>query len=201
MCSTDGQLVTVILATLFACTLSFWGDLWPLAYALYLHLTDFLLFVVQALSGVRCVYMHHCISCSAFIASHQMFYLPRLVVLLFQHAMGTLTLYAVTYIVSGWMVVNLAVFHRTTRAIVGNVVQSPTPPQLPPLPSQILVEDTTEVVGDDACPICMDGWSSGKVYALPCAHAFHEECIMQWLAREMRCPMCNLDLLEMAVDA
>lgn len=56
-------------------------------------------------------------------------------------------------------------------------------------------EDTT----DNTCVICMDTLYDNKnrIRLSPCKHAFHKECIVQWLERLPRtCPLCkgNVDL-------
>ncbi|CAL1156399.1 unnamed protein product [Cladocopium goreaui] len=49
------------------------------------------------------------------------------------------------------------------------------------------------------CAICLgnscsesgqrESWRS-----LPCQHHFHKDCLLEWLARKMRCPLCRMDL-------
>lgn len=48
---------------------------------------------------------------------------------------------------------------------------------------------------DSPCVICMDDFSEGcEVGRLPCAHAFHDACIREWLSSRDRCPMrCTVD--------
>jgi len=48
---------------------------------------------------------------------------------------------------------------------------------------------------DSPCVICMDDFTEGcEVGRLPCAHAFHDACIREWLGCRDRCPMrCTVD--------
>lgn len=45
------------------------------------------------------------------------------------------------------------------------------------------------------CVICMDPLHAKELRALPCAHVYHDECILQWIRLFPRCPVCNYDLL------
>ena len=43
-----------------------------------------------------------------------------------------------------------------------------------------------------ACPICMELLTKQKSVAIKiCNHPFHEECLIQWLKNQPRCPTCN----------
>lgn len=50
-------------------------------------------------------------------------------------------------------------------------------------------------VSHGECSVCMDDLSEGQeVKRLPCRHAFHRECIYNWLCREStKCPVCRTD--------
>lgn len=44
----------------------------------------------------------------------------------------------------------------------------------------------------EQCVICHDELQKGQRFsALPCAHAFHEECLGTWLQRQASCPSCR----------
>lgn len=51
-----------------------------------------------------------------------------------------------------------------------------------------------ELVADDgevkACPICLDALTDGAVRT-PCTHYFHEECLANWCASHLDCPLCR----------
>jgi len=59
----------------------------------------------------------------------------------------------------------------------------------------IVASAPPEVSADQECAICMgdggllEGWRE-----LPCNHQFHQECLLEWLQRSRRCPLCRLDL-------
>ena len=41
------------------------------------------------------------------------------------------------------------------------------------------------------CPICFDTICANQGLALPCMHAFHAQCIRQWLVDNRTCPVCR----------
>ncbi|CAK4699559.1 hypothetical protein AeMF1_018900 [Aphanomyces euteiches] len=54
-----------------------------------------------------------------------------------------------------------------------------------------LAEWTTTTIDDqDACAICMSSMDN-QVVRLPCGHAFHNDCVRQWLTRCNTCPNCR----------
>ena len=42
------------------------------------------------------------------------------------------------------------------------------------------------------CAICLE--AAGKICVLECEHAFHKDCILQWLKESRTCPICRRDL-------
>ncbi|CAB4312877.1 unnamed protein product [Prunus armeniaca] len=45
---------------------------------------------------------------------------------------------------------------------------------------------------DSECSICLGEFKDGeKCRQLECEHAFHGECIDQWLLKKMHCPLCR----------
>ncbi|GJN13897.1 hypothetical protein PR202_gb00653 [Eleusine coracana subsp. coracana] len=45
------------------------------------------------------------------------------------------------------------------------------------------------------CAMCLKDFDAEeKLRAMPCAHAFHEQCIFQWLRRNAACPLCRQQL-------
>ena len=62
-------------------------------------------------------------------------------------------------------------------------MQSPAPPQF--------IEAKCEGKIDD-CSICLSEIKTSEdIIILPCCHTFHNNCIMQWLARNNTCPICR----------
>jgi hypothetical protein len=62
--------------------------------------------------------------------------------------------------------------------------------------SQSNVFDMDDGVLSDCCSICLGEWNDEdcadmNVVKLPCLHAFHEECLMEWLHGNTHCPMCR----------
>ena len=58
-----------------------------------------------------------------------------------------------------------------------------------------------EVSADDICAICLDNMNEtlnksndAHVRKLICGHKYCDECILQWLAKSKKCPVCNIDL-------
>ena len=41
------------------------------------------------------------------------------------------------------------------------------------------------------CSICMESITAVKGVNVNCGHAFHAECIVPWLQRDRRCPVCR----------
>ncbi|PUZ62903.1 hypothetical protein GQ55_3G024000 [Panicum hallii var. hallii] len=61
------------------------------------------------------------------------------------------------------------------------------------------LQETTVAAGGDAdetcCAVCLDGYAAGDALrAMPCAHAFHEGCIVEWLSVSSFCPLCRFRL-------
>ncbi|XP_025989021.1 E3 ubiquitin-protein ligase RFWD3 isoform X2 [Solenopsis invicta] len=59
--------------------------------------------------------------------------------------------------------------------------------------------DVSDVDSDQACPICMDQWTTSgehRLCCLRCGHLFGHSCILRWLqhscnSTNRRCPQCN----------
>lgn len=68
-------------------------------------------------------------------------------------------------------------------------------PVTPEVLAQILVEEPVQPEAE--CSICLEGEEEEEMQrwrALRCGHAFHERCLLEWLQRARRCPLCRLDL-------
>jgi len=61
--------------------------------------------------------------------------------------------------------------------------------------NSILAEPAPEVPPGAECTICLDeGTPQTRWRSLRCGHHFHEACLLEWLRRARRCPLCRLDL-------
>jgi len=49
---------------------------------------------------------------------------------------------------------------------------------------------------NESCPICLLDYEVGdkNLMILKCNHVYHNECIRQWLQRDVRCPTCRFNL-------
>lgn len=65
--------------------------------------------------------------------------------------------------------------------------------------SLITILPATEVMPEEECVICLNCEEEEGVpwRELKCAHRFHETCLLQWLAKARRCPICRSDLQDM----
>ncbi|KAJ1299017.1 hypothetical protein BS78_01G499200 [Paspalum vaginatum] len=57
--------------------------------------------------------------------------------------------------------------------------------------------------GGGECAICLRDLHAAeeeKLRAMPCSHAFHQECIFQWLRGNAVCPLCRHQLEEEQED-
>ena len=64
---------------------------------------------------------------------------------------------------------------------------------LPPVP------ETTVTAGgageETCCAVCLEGYAAGDALrTMPCAHAFHGECIVEWLSVSSFRPLCRFKL-------
>eukprot|EP00971_Amphidinium_carterae_P295408 5866706-Amphidinium_carterae.1 len=59
------------------------------------------------------------------------------------------------------------------------------------------------VPADEECVICLSREEEEGVdwRQLCCGHLFHEPCLLEWLKKARRCPVCRLDLHEAYRDA
>lgn len=54
-----------------------------------------------------------------------------------------------------------------------------------------------ERIHHDVCPICLSNYQGEDelVVSRSCQHAFHEDCLARWLARQPICPCCRVPIL------
>ncbi len=45
------------------------------------------------------------------------------------------------------------------------------------------------------CCICLCDYQDGElILELPCGHCYHKACVVQWLVKSVRCPVCKADV-------
>ncbi|KAL6906066.1 hypothetical protein ACP4OV_003667 [Aristida adscensionis] len=48
---------------------------------------------------------------------------------------------------------------------------------------------------EEGCAVCLQAYEEGeRLRTMPCAHGFHEGCILKWLAVSRVCPLCRFAL-------
>ena len=80
------------------------------------------------------------------------------------------------------------------QQLLNQTVNQGTPGQAP-ASRQAIERDVKRVAdaGDAQCPVCFDE-ITGEASRLPCAHLFHEECLLPWLELHGSCPVCRHSL-------
>lgn len=59
----------------------------------------------------------------------------------------------------------------------------------------VVVAEADAARGDAMCAVCKDGVEAGeRARRLPCAHLYHDGCILPWLAIRNTCPLCRHEL-------
>lgn len=49
---------------------------------------------------------------------------------------------------------------------------------------------------ETCCSVCLADYVEGdELMMLPCQHAYHKACVVQWLQRQSQCPLCKQDVL------
>lgn len=70
--------------------------------------------------------------------------------------------------------------------------EGPTPEDII---QRIVAESEAEVTPTTECMICLEeGALLSPWCCLKCGHQFHQVCLLEWLRRARRCPICRLDL-------
>lgn len=51
---------------------------------------------------------------------------------------------------------------------------------------------------NEDCPICMEPFQevSGDIRTLPCKHSYCNKCIIEWLHKSLKCPLCNQHIVK-----
>lgn len=76
-----------------------------------------------------------------------------------------------------------------------NVLWGSSGPTVQAVVQHILDGPAHEPTPGTECSICLESGSrESRWRALTCGHPFHEHCLVEWLQRARRCPLCRLDL-------
>eukprot|EP00927_Polykrikos_kofoidii_P071289 TRINITY_DN67577_c0_g1_i1.p1 TRINITY_DN67577_c0_g1~~TRINITY_DN67577_c0_g1_i1.p1 ORF type:complete len:311 (+),score=47.55 TRINITY_DN67577_c0_g1_i1:209-1141(+) len=104
---------------------------------------------------------------------------------------------SILQIIQGILVLIAAIAALMARPIVTRLSQvlsqTGTDPEIVQL---IDVIPDCEVPADEDCVICLSRETEEGVpwRRLTCDHKFHETCLLEWLRKARRCPVCRLDL-------
>lgn len=77
----------------------------------------------------------------------------------------------------------------------------PESDRLPPPASKEFVKNLKSRLvteHDEKCPICLapnENLTTEKFLTLPCAHEFHDQCILPWLEKTNSCPLCRAEMM------
>lgn len=85
--------------------------------------------------------------------------------------------------------------------------RAPTPRSSHVLPENFSFEDPEHIPVDrkafedklplrqcsatEECAVCHEGFGVEEAKLFPCGHFFHADCILQWLERQLTCPLCR----------
>jgi len=72
----------------------------------------------------------------------------------------------------------------------------PGPSEDAPAPAPPPAKKAVRVCETDArCAVCLETYVAGDALRrLPCLHAYHKDCVDQWFARSVECPVCKHDV-------
>lgn len=66
------------------------------------------------------------------------------------------------------------------------------------------IEKNSDKVPDQICSICLEPFRLGENLAFSrtdrCLHAFHRDCITEWLLKHAECPCCRTVLIESVAE-
>lgn len=53
---------------------------------------------------------------------------------------------------------------------------------------------TPKKMENENCPICFDEIDNAEKGVTKCMHTFHDTCILKWMEKSSKCPLCNFEL-------
>ena len=95
------------------------------------------------------------------------------------------------FVHDGW--INISAMGAVTVLTVLVLVcrrYAPDPEPMPSSPYYVHIHPR-----HDECVICYEPMAK-NVVMLPCLHAYHEDCIMEWFERKKTCPYCLRPVLD-----
>ena len=86
---------------------------------------------------------------------------------------------------------------RFAQQLLAAQMPKETPTEQSSIEALPVVSISPEQVSEKAaCSVCFDAFNVGdaNVLALPCAHLYHKDCLLPWLATHNTCPVCRSPL-------
>lgn len=86
---------------------------------------------------------------------------------------------------------------RFAQQLLAAQMPKETPTEQSSIEALPIVSISPEQVSEKAaCSVCFDAFNLGdaNVLALPCAHLYHKDCLLPWLATHNTCPVCRSPL-------
>ncbi|CAJ1966366.1 unnamed protein product [Cylindrotheca closterium] len=80
-----------------------------------------------------------------------------------------------------------------------HAVYESSPQEKLPADEYVSTKKDDSTCGDECCAICLEPYAigddlcSGKTEK--CSHVFHEHCLIEWIRRHNRCPLCRSNLM------
>ncbi|KAG9410386.1 hypothetical protein AC1031_018422 [Aphanomyces cochlioides] len=65
------------------------------------------------------------------------------------------------------------------------------------------IEETQVGEVDDSCAICIEDFDDCQecILQFPCSHAFHRDCVMDWIMEKQTCPICRSKVVSGSIVA
>lgn len=65
------------------------------------------------------------------------------------------------------------------------------------IPMNAILSETNLSTQNEDCPVCLEPLKDAlPIRELPCKHCYCETCILQWIKKSPRCPLCNQHVIQ-----